>query len=147
MAERTERDVLNHLMEICKDGERGFRAAADHVNNAKLKTLFADLSAQRRSFAEELVPHLRRMGSAPEAGGSNAATLHRGWMALVDMVPGRHDHHIVTEAERGERAALDAYDEALNGMLPPTVSDLIEAQREAMAAATDRIRAIDMGYS
>ena len=28
MAERTEREVLHHLIEICKDGERGFRTAA-----------------------------------------------------------------------------------------------------------------------
>ena len=31
MAERTEREVLHHLIEICRDGERGFHAAADHV--------------------------------------------------------------------------------------------------------------------
>ena len=31
MADRTEREVLHHLIEICRDGERGFRAAAHHV--------------------------------------------------------------------------------------------------------------------
>ena len=147
MAERTERDVLHHLMEVCKDGERGFRAAANHVKDAKLKTLFADLAAQRRQFAQDLQPHLQRLGGLPDGQGTSAGSVHRGWMAFMDLVPGQHDHHIVTEAERGERAALDAYEEALNGMLPPTVTDLIEAQREAMAAATDRIHSIDMGYS
>jgi uncharacterized protein (TIGR02284 family) len=147
MAERTERDVLHHLMEVCRDGEHGFRAAANHVNNAQLKTMFADLAAQRRQFAEELLPHLQRLGGLPDAEGTGAGSLHRGWMAFVDLVPGRHDHHIVTEAERGEQTALNAYEDALNGMLPPTVTDVIEAQREAMVAATDRIRSIDMGYS
>ena len=63
------------------------------------------------------------------------------------MYPAMHDHAIVSEAERGEHAALNAYDEALHGMLPPTVTELIEAQQEAMHDAVDRIRAIDMGYS
>ena len=147
MAERTERDVLHHLLEVCRDGERGFRAAADHVGDAKLKALFIDLAEQRKQFAEDLVPHLLRMGMSPDPGGSNAGSLHRGWMTLKGLVPGRHDHHIVTEAERGEQAARDAYDDALKGMLPPTVTDMIELQREAMVAANDRIRSVDMGYS
>ena len=145
MAERTEREVLHHLIEICKDGERGFRTAAEHVNAPVLKTLFADLSAQRRQFAEELEPHLHRLGGSPD-GGTGAGTFHRGWMLLRGIVPGRHDHTIVTEAERGEHAALNAYEEALNGMLPPTVTDLVEAQRSAIEVANERIRTVDMGY-
>lgn len=147
MAERTERDVLHHLIDICKDGERGFRAAADHVSDPALKSLFTDLATQRKRFAEDLLPHLQRLGGPPDAEGTSAGSLHRRWMLLKGLVPGDHDHHIVTEAERGEHAALGAYEEALNGMLPPTVSELIETQRDAMQEANDRIRAVDMGYS
>lgn len=145
MAERTEREVLHHLIEICKDGERGFRTAAEHVGAPVLKTLFADLSAQRRQFATELLPHLQRLGGLVD-GGSNAGTLHRGWMVLRGFVPGDHDHAIVTEAERGENAALGAYNDALNGMLPPTVTDLVEEQRDAIRTANERIRTVDMGH-
>lgn len=144
MAERTEREVLHHLIEICKDGERGFRTAAEQVGAPVLKTLFADLAAQRRQFAAELTPHLARLGGLSD-GGTNAGTLHRAWMMLRGLVPGTHDHAIVTEAERGEHAALNAYIDALNGMLPPTVTDLIESQRSAIEAANERIRTIEMG--
>jgi uncharacterized protein (TIGR02284 family) len=61
--------------------------------------------------------------------------------------PGHHDHAIVAEAERGEQVALDAYEEALNGMLPPTATGLVEEQRAAMQKANERIRSIDMGYA
>jgi uncharacterized protein (TIGR02284 family) len=144
MAEQTEREVLHHLIEICKDGERGFRAAAEHVNAAALKSLFADLSAQRKQFAEELEPHLYRLGGLPD-GGTNAGALHRGWMVFRGFVPGRHDHAIVVEAERGEHAALNAYKDALNGMLPPTVTDLVEAQRDAIRDANERIHEVELG--
>lgn len=147
MAERTERDVLHHLIDLCRDGERGFRAAADHVSDPTLKSLFTDLATERMRFAEALLPHLQRLGGPPDADGTSAGRLHRQWMVLKGFVPGRHDHKIIAEAERGEHAALDAYEEALNGMLPPTVSELIEAQREAIMKATDRIRTFDMGYS
>ena len=140
MAERTEREVLHHLIEICRDGERGFRAAADHVTAPSLKALFADLAAQRRQFADELAPHLYRLGGLPD-GGTNAGAIHRGWMLLRGLVPGSDDRAIVKEAARGEHAALGAYEDALSGMLPPTVSDLIETQRDAIFAANDRIAA------
>jgi uncharacterized protein (TIGR02284 family) len=144
MAERTEREVLHHLIEMCKDGERGFRTAAEHVGAPVLKTLFADLAAQRRQFAAELTPHLARLGGLPD-GGTNVGTFHRGWMVLRGFVPGDHDHAVVMEAERGEHAALSAYDDALHGMLPPTVTDLVEAQRTAIETANERIRRVEMG--
>ena len=147
MAERTEREVMSHLIEVCKDGERGFLAAAEHVSAPGLKSLFTELAAERAQFATDLVPHLLRLGGHPEADGTSAGTLHRGLIGLKGLVPGHHDHMIVTEAERGEHAALDAYIEALNGMLPPTVTDLVERQRDAMQKANDRIRAFDMGYA
>jgi uncharacterized protein (TIGR02284 family) len=147
MAERTEREALLHLIEICRDGERGFRAAAGAVTQPELKALFAELAGDRAQFAADLLPHLQRLGGMTDGEGTNAGALHRGWMNFKAHVPGHHDHAIVTETERGEHAALDAYDDALHGMLPPTVTSLIEAQQEAMHAAVERIRAIDMGYS
>ena len=146
MAERTEREALRHLIDICKDGERGFRAAAAAVNDPKLRTLFINLAEERARFATALLPHLQRLGGTLEHAGTGAGALHRTWINVKAHVPGHGDHAIVTEAERGEYAALDAYDEALHGMLPPTVTDLIEAQQEAMHHAVDRIREIDMGY-
>lgn len=146
MAERTEREVLHHLIDICRDGEHGYRAAADHVTDPQLKTMFGGLAAERKQFADELTPHLHRLGGVPD-DGSNAAALHRGWIGLRGLVPGTHTHALIAEAGRGEHAALNAYDEALNGMLPPTVTDLVEAQREAIGKATERIRTYDMDYT
>ena len=147
MAEPTERDALEYLIHICMDGERGFRAAADAVSNPRLKALFDDLAEERGRFAAALVPHLRRLGGTTDWDGTNAGALHRRWIKVRALVPSQHDHAIVAEAERGEHAALDAYEEALHGMLPPTVAPLVEAQQEAMQEAVDRIRAIDMGDS
>ena len=147
MAERTEREVLLHLVEICKDGERGYRAAAEAVTQPELKELFGELAKERSRFAADLLPHLRRLGGMTDGDGTGAGALHRRWINFKAHVPGHDDHAIVTEAKRGERAALDAYDDALNGALPPTATELIETQREAMHNAVERIRTIDMGYS
>jgi uncharacterized protein (TIGR02284 family) len=143
MAERTEREVLHHLIEICKDGERGFRTAAEYVRDPLLKSLFGALAEERRQFVGDLVPHLQRLGGWTDLSGTTVGALHRGWMSLKAHVPGYPDHAIVAEAARGEHAALAAYDEALNGMLPPTVTGLVEAQREELEIALAHIRELD----
>ena len=140
MAERTERGVLEHLVEICRDGERGFRAAAQYVSTPELKALFTQLAEQRQAFAHDLEPHVNRLGGSALTSGTGGGAVHRGWMNLKAHVPGHHDQTIIIETERGEHAAIKVYDDALSGVLPPTVINLLETQREEMRETQKRIR-------
>jgi uncharacterized protein (TIGR02284 family) len=140
MAERTERGVLNRLIETCKDGERGFRYAADHLDNDGLRALFLEAAAQRQRFAEELLPHAQRLGGDTDAGGTFGGTVHRGWMAIKDAFAKYDVKMIVSEAERGETFAASVYHDALDGMLPPTVRDVVEAQYTGIRDVGERIR-------
>jgi len=142
MAQHTEREVLEHLVETCRDGERGFLAAAQHVRAPELKALFTALAEQRQRFARDLEPHVNRLGGSTVSDGTSAGAVHRGWMNLKAHVSGHDDNAIVAEAERGEHVAIVAYDDALNGMLPPTAISLVEAQRDELRAAHQRIRAV-----
>ena len=128
MSEHTERWALNRLIETCRDGERGFRYAANHVRNPTVKALFLDIAGQREHFAAELLPHAQRLGGATESDGSLAGGLHRGWMTIKDAVDGHDETAIIHEAERGERAALAAYEDGLNGVLAPGARTVIERQ-------------------
>ena len=143
MAQQTERGVLNSLIEICRDGEKGFDNAAGHVQDEVLRKLFLDVATQRRAFAEALLPHAHRLGGASDSEGSGAARLHRRWMNLRGVLSGHNDLAIVSEAERGEDAALDAYKTALAGVLPPTARDLVEQQCADVQASRDRVYEID----
>ena len=148
MAERTELAVLNHLLETCRDGAHGFQFAAAHAVHPDIRDLFTTLADERGRFAEELTPHVHRLGGQANSEGTTAGIVHRGWMSLKDRVSSHHDEALLREAERGERAATHAYEEALNGMLPPTVSELIECQlteiREAHARMTALAAACDL---
>jgi uncharacterized protein (TIGR02284 family) len=146
MSETTERDMLQHLIEICSDGSQGFRMAAGQVNDPDLRALFAELAAERGRFAADLIPHVQRLGGLTDTEGTAKGAVHRGWMTLRGLAPGNQDHAIVIEAERGERAALTAYDRALAGLLPLTVDWLVEAQREAVRKAHERIAAFDVRH-
>ena len=138
-AERTELGVLNHLLETCRDGERGFRFAAEHATDPEVREIFTTLALQRASFAEELAPHVRRLGGQANTSGTTAGAIHRGWMNLKDALSNHSDDVLLAEAERGERAAIDTYAGALDGMLPPTVMDIVERQHTTIRVAYGRL--------
>jgi uncharacterized protein (TIGR02284 family) len=138
MAERTERAVLNHLIETCTDAARGFRFAANHVHSAALKKAFVEAAAEREAFAADLLPHAQRLGGAAAADGTTIAAMHRGWIDLIAKL--RHDDSaFITEATRGDDITLHAFKEATENMLPPATRDLVEQQYADIGAAHARI--------
>jgi len=128
MAERTERSTLNHLIETCRDAERGLRVAADQVKSDELKRLFLGLAEQRHAFANDLLPHAQRLGGASVSDGTAAAAIHRAWIQVKARLASDPDQAVLEEAVRGERYALHAYDDAMTEMIPPDVRDLVEGQ-------------------
>jgi uncharacterized protein (TIGR02284 family) len=128
MAERTERTIINHLIETCRDAERGFLMAAEHVRDQETKRLFYQLAEQRHQFAEDLLPHAQRLGGAAETDGTRVAAAHRTWMQLRARLVSNSDRAVLAETARGERYAQAAYDEAVQEMLPLDARDLVEAQ-------------------
>jgi uncharacterized protein (TIGR02284 family) len=106
-----------------------------------LREKFLELAAQRRRFAADLLPHAQRLGGARVADGTTAAALHRGWMQIKARVVKDPDHAVLSEAERGERFAVAAYDDAVHDILPPDVRDLVEAQDEDVRLAHQDIAA------
>lgn len=140
-------ETLNELIATCKDGENGFRAAADGVKSADLKALFNTYSAQRALFATELQAEVQRRGGLPEEGGSLAASLHRGWMNIKSLVTGHDDAAITTECERGEDVAVKTYEEALQADLPDDLRAVVRRQFEQVKEAHDRVRALEMAYA
>ena len=138
MIDHSEHAVLNHLIETCRDGERGFRLAAEKVTDPGLKELFTALSVQRSTFASELVPHAQRLGGDPAGDGSAIGSLHRGLMALEQALR-PDDHLIVNEVDRGDRATLRIYFDAINGMLAPDTRDLVQRQLDELEETHARI--------
>ena len=144
MAERTERAVLNHLIETCTDAARGFRGAAEHVKAPGLKAMFTDIAAQREQFAADLLPHAQRLGGSAAADGTTAAAVHRGWIDLIAKL--RHDDRaIVAEAARGDGVTMHVFRDAVNGMLPPDARELVERQSADVSAAHARLIALGAG--
>ncbi|MEP6916132.1 MAG: PA2169 family four-helix-bundle protein [Acidobacteriota bacterium] len=132
--------VLNNLIETCKDGELGFKTAAEGLKSASSKATFLEYSRQRAEMVRALQSEVRRLGGDPEKSGSVSGTLHRGWLDIKSAITGNDDHAIVAEAERGEDVAKAAYETALKETLPGTAHAVVQQQAAQVRQAHDAVR-------
>lgn len=133
---------LNDLIETCKDAEQGFRDAADAITRQDLRELFNEYARQRSQFASELQNQVIRLGGDPEKTGSVSGSFHRGWINLKAAITGKDEHAILSEAERGEDAAVKNYQEALAQDLPDDLRSVVEKQYRQVLDAHNRIRSL-----
>jgi uncharacterized protein (TIGR02284 family) len=134
---------LNHLIETCKDAERGFRHVAAHASDPAVKSLFLDIASQRARFASDLLPHAQRLGGANAHDGTAAGALHRTWIDLRSAIFRNDAIAIVHEAERGEIFSRGVYQNALDGILPPTSRELVENQYAELRKTAERLRELE----
>ena len=137
MSVLSSRAVLNHLIETCKDSASGFLHAAQLVNDPAIKTLFTDLARGRAQVAAELLPHAQRFGGSEAAEGTTAALLHRKWMDVRDNWSGHDDRAILAEVRRGNDMTVAAFRDALAGVLPASVRDIVERQYAEICSSSE----------
>ncbi len=134
--------ALNNLIETCRDGQEGYKQAAEGVERSDLKSLFYDYSQQRAHFVGELQDLVRTLGGDPENTGSMAGAIHRGWINIKSAVTGKDDGAVLNECERGEDSAKNQYKDSLELALPAHIQHTIQAQYSKVLEAHDRVKAL-----
>ena len=56
--------TINELIITLKDGQQGFKEAAESVADAQLKSVFNEYSQQRSRFSAELQKEAQRLGKS-----------------------------------------------------------------------------------
>jgi uncharacterized protein (TIGR02284 family) len=133
--------IIENLIETLKDGQEGFKQAAESVKDPQLKSLFEEYSRQRARFAIEL----RSQAQSPDErdskmSGSAAGALHRGWINLKSALTSGDDHAILAECERGEDSAVEEARKALDNGLSAPVQEIVSRQYAEIKQAHDRVR-------
>jgi len=133
--------TINSLIETLKDGQEGFKQAAEAVKDSNLKSLFSEFSLQRAKFAGELQSEVVSLGEPdPEKDSSASGAMHRAWINIKSAVTSGDDHAILAECERGEDSAVTEYKEAMEENISSPVRSIIERQYGAVKQAHDRIK-------
>ncbi len=135
-------ELLNGLHRINLEVSSGLREAAQHLEQAQLKTIFQDLSQQRTAFAHELSLQMQSLGSKLEKEESYLAKVHQAWIDLRSAIASKERYAIIVEVLRGEKTALDYYDEAIQKLEGEVVLlDIVNRHRSAIAENIDGMEA------
>lgn len=136
--------VLNELLTRNYDAEKGYQKAAEDIDNSLLKDFFKDYSVQRYDFGHEIKDEINRLGAEPDKGASTASKAHRSWIDLKSLLTGKDAEAVIKECVRGERKALDDYEDALRrNDLPPTSREVVQRQHDKIQNAVERLNQIE----
>lgn len=139
---------LNDLLEKNYDTEKSYRYAAEHVQDPHLKSFFNERAQERYDFGHELKSEIRNFGETPEQGSSITGDVQRSWMNLRTTFSGNKDEVVLEEAIKGEKAAVNEYNEVLKSEeIPPSTQNTLMKQRNAITAALNKIKSLEQKAS
>lgn len=106
---------LQRLYRILQDGQKGYTEAAEHVKSPDLKVLFEKIAFERQVLATQMGSKMAEFGYDPDGHEDALGALHRGWMSLKASMTSNTDQNILESCRNGDQAALDAFDDVLQG--------------------------------
>ena len=139
-------EVLNDLITINNDRIAGYDKAEKESgkDDADLKSLFRQMSAESRSYVTDLSKYVVASGDKPTGKTMLSGKIYRAWMDVKATFSGKDRKAILASCEFGEDAAQKAYDSALSSdaELPSEVRQLIMDQKISLKKSHDRIKAL-----
>ena len=137
--------TLVGLVRVCRDGERGYRAAQADVERPDARRLLGRLADARATTGAVLRERLRELGVVADKEGSLLGTLHRGWVGTAAVVSVGEEvklRAVLRACERGEEVAARAYRSALRGEWPAVTRAALVAGREEVERSLAEVRAL-----
>jgi uncharacterized protein (TIGR02284 family) len=122
-------DLLQDLVQTCRDGQEGYRNAALHIQDPELHRYFDEQSLERARFAGEIEEEVQRLGKPdPKRTGTVAGSIHRAWINLKAGLGG------------GDLAILSAVEAVQKGPSLPRLG-LFFRRRSWKSAVPDKLPA------
>ncbi len=137
-------DQLEEILEKNRDAEKGYKKAAENADSINLKSFFERKSTQRRAFNESLKRELVASYDEIDDDGSFTGSIHRAWMDVKSFFSGDNDESMLEEAIRGDKAAVEEYEEVLKEeALPISVATIIRDQLMKIRTDLNKIRTLE----
>jgi uncharacterized protein (TIGR02284 family) len=135
---------LNELLEKNYDAEAGYKLAKDKVDSSRVKDFFNQQAQERYNFGHELKTEIKSFGQEPDKGTSLKGDAHRTWMNIKSTFTSDNEESMLEEAIRGEKAALEEYNEVLSDhSLPVSTKSVLSKHRDNIQNALNRVETME----
>ena len=123
-------EEIEEILEKNRDAQKGFAKAADNAKNSSLRSYFQRKSANRASFNTDLAREIKTAYPDFDVDGTFSGNIHRVWMDVKSFFSIDNDESMLEEAIRGDKAAVEEYDDVLDyDDLPVGLRSLLLSQR------------------
>ena len=135
---------LNELLEKNYDAEAGYKLAQGKVDSSRVKDFFSQQAQERYNFGHELKTEIKSFGQEPDKGTSLKGDAHRTWMNIKSTFSSDNEESMLEEAIRGEKAALEEYNEVLSDhSLPVSTKSVLSKHRDNIQNALNRVETME----
>lgn len=139
---------INALLTKNYNAEKGYKKAAEIVNNNKLKQFFETEAQKRYDFGHQLKSEIKNFGDTPEKGTSLKGDAHRAWMDVKSVFTSSDASAILEEVKRGEKATISEYNEVINDIsIPPSTKTILTKQKASIENALQGVKNFEVMIS
>ena len=137
--------ALREILQKNEDAVKGYEKAAENSKEIGLQSYFQNKSKERLNFISSLraaLPNINLGGR--EIEGSATGAVHRTWMDVKAFFSGDNDEAMLEEAIKGDKAAVEEYEEILDDIdLPPSAAEIIRQQMNWIKKDLTEIRTME----
>lgn len=123
-------EELNDILAKNYDALQGYRKAAERTKDNYLMGYFNNRAIERQEFIDELRTEVRSLGGEPTDDGTFQGSAHRVWINFKSALSFDDDEAILEECIRGEKNAIEEYDDLLEEThVPHSTRSLLHRQK------------------
>jgi uncharacterized protein (TIGR02284 family) len=141
----SDEKTTSDLIETLKNGEEGFRKAAEKLAEgprADLSAEFVTFSQQRARFSAELAELAKSYGDDVPVRSTVPGAVHRGWMAVKDALTGDSPQAVLKAALTGEDHAVGEYEDAVKADISDGLRAVVTRQLTEVSSTRDRVKVL-----
>lgn len=137
-------DSLNDIIQKNEDAIKGYEKAAENADDMGLKSYFQNKARERGNFLVELKAAAPALKTRDDIDGSAMGSMHRAWMDVKAFFSGDNDESMLEEAIRGDKAAVEEYNEILaDTHLPVEAASVIRKHRDWITQDLENNRTLE----
>ncbi|MFS4417431.1 ferritin-like domain-containing protein [Maribacter sp. 2307ULW6-5] len=137
-------DQLEEILEKNRDAEKGYGKAAENAESPSLRAFFERKGRERSEFNRELKSAMVANYDDVDDDSSFTGSIHRAWMDVKAFFSGDDDESMLEEAIRGDKAAVEEYDEVLEDTnLPAAIGSIIREQRNKIQTDLNKVKSME----
>lgn len=133
---------VKEIFEVLNERIRGYEKAAEHVRSAEYRSLFEKHVRESRGFEDELRPYSEK--TPEDAGTRIQGDTWRYWMGLKGALSSDKDESMLEACIRGEKAAIDKYENVLEDEdLPMDLQTILRRQLAEIRTSHDNLERLE----